>query len=71
MIYLIAYKEKDGKDFMGQPYILGDFNNLNECKENAKQLVRDGYCCVTIFECEVPAPEEISWDFVKRNKMEI
>ena len=34
-MYLIAYKEKDGNDFMGQPYILGDFNNFDECKENA------------------------------------
>ena len=39
MIYLIAYKEKDGNDFMGQPYILGDFNNFDECKENAQQLI--------------------------------
>ena len=24
---------------MGQPYILGDFNNLDECKANAQQLI--------------------------------
>lgn len=29
-MYLIAYKEKDGNDFIGQPYILGDFNNFYE-----------------------------------------
>lgn len=51
MIYLIAYKKKDGNDFMGQPYILGDFNNLDECKANAQQLIGDGYCYVTVFEC--------------------
>lgn len=55
-MYLIAYKEKDGNDFIGQPYILGDFNNFYECKENAQHLVRDGYCYVTVFECEDPAP---------------
>lgn len=55
---------------MGQPYILGDFNNLDECKANAQQLIGDGYCYVTVFECEENAPEEISWDYVKRNKME-
>lgn len=70
MIYLIAYKEKDGNDFMGQPYILGDFNNLDECKANAQKLIGDGYCYVTVFECEENVPEEISWDYVKRNKME-
>ena len=70
MIYLIAYKEKNGYDFMGIPYILGDFNDFDECKENAQQLIRDGYCCVTVFECGDPVPEEISWDYVKRNKME-
>lgn len=70
MIHLIAYKEKDGNDFMGQPYILGDFNNLDECKANAQQLIGDGYCYVTVFECEENAPEEISRDYVKRNKME-
>ena len=42
MIYLIAYKEKDGNDVMGQPYILGDFNNLDECKANAQKLIGDG-----------------------------
>lgn len=41
MIYLIAYNEKDGNDFMGQTYILGDFNNLDECKENVQQLIQD------------------------------
>lgn len=56
MIYLIAYKEKDGNDFMGQPYILGDFNNLDECKANAQKLIGDGYCYVTVFECEENAP---------------
>lgn len=43
MIYLIAYNEKDGNDFMGQPYILGDFNNLDECKENAPEEISWDY----------------------------
>lgn len=52
---------------MGQPYILGDFNNLDECKANAQQLIGAWYCYVTVFECEENAPEEISWDYVKNN----
>ena len=55
---------------MGQPYILGDFNNFDECKENAQHLVRYGYCYVTVFECEDSAPEEISWDYVKSNQVD-
>ena len=47
------------------------FNHIiDECKENAQQLVRDGYCYVMIFECEDPAPEEISWDYVKSNQVD-
>ena len=69
-MYLIAYKEKDGNDFIGQPYILGDFNNFYECKENAQHLVRDWYCYVMVFECEDTAPEEISWDYVKSNQVD-
>ena len=37
---------------------------------NAQHLVRDGYCYVTVFECEDPAPEEISWDYVKSNQVD-
>ena len=52
-MYLIAYKEKDENDFMGQPYILGDFNNFDECKEN------DVYCPIEQVEGRVKSVSSI------------
>lgn len=38
--------------------------------DNAIGFIFYGYCYVMIFECEDPAPEEISWDYVKSNQVD-
>lgn len=69
-MYSIAYRHKDGTDFQGKPWLVGLFDDLGECKRIAREMVGQSYQDVTAFSVNKDTEEEISWEYVKQNKLE-
>lgn len=71
MNYYIAYKDNNGKDFNGQPWIIpnGGFEELAFAKLVASDFINRGFINVTLFGCNEPLDEEIDWQFVEKNKI--
>lgn len=71
MNYYIAYKDNNGKDFNGQPWIIpnGGFEELAFAKLVANDFINRGFNNVTLFGCNEPLDEEIDWQFVEENKI--
>ena len=70
MNYFIAYKDQNGKDFDGQPWIMpeGGFEDIELAKLVANDFTNRGFINVTLFGC-IDIPEEIDWDFVDENRI--
>ncbi|MBR4589159.1 MAG: hypothetical protein IKO36_00730 [Bacteroidaceae bacterium] len=69
IIYNIAYKDKNGKDFNGLPWLDGIYYNMDALNTRVNELTNDGYIDVTPFSCKDEFPETVSWDYVKSHKM--
>lgn len=71
MNYYIAYKDNNGKDFNGQPWIIphGGFEDLVFAKLVASDFTNRGFINVTLFGCNKPLDKEIDWQFVEENKI--
>jgi hypothetical protein len=69
--FAIAYKDKNGKDFNGIPWILDGFNNKEECMDKAKEMDQEGYNNIVLFQFEQRRKknEEFDWDYVKKNSV--
>lgn len=70
MIYNIAYKDKDGSDFNGLPWIIGGSEDIKHIKDIANEMQNRGYLNVIVFEDVFSDNEEITWDFVNEHKVE-
>ena len=70
MKYLIAYKDKDGNDYNGQPWIIPEngYDEKDFAKMVKNDMIRRGFKNVILFECKV-IPENIDWDFVEDNEV--
>ena len=68
-MYSIAYRHKDGTDFQGKPWLVGLFYELGECKRIAREMVDQSYQDVTVFKVNKRTEEQISWEYVKQNKL--
>lgn len=69
--YAIAYANKDGAGFFdSEPWIMAEFgDNIEECKNKAKGLIKEGYKKVITFQFGKRLLESYSWDYVKRHKI--
>lgn len=70
MIYLLAYKDKNGNDCKGLPWLhLISRNTLRSGKIMEKEFSKL-YNSVVLFCCQDDElPEEVSWDFVNKHKI--
>lgn len=68
--FILAYKDANGKDFYGRPWLANfenDINNLVLFLKNCKYITNP-----IIFSCDVKdLPEFITWDFVNEHKIEL
>ena len=70
MNYLIAYKDENGKDFYGKPWLIpdGGTEDLSFAKMIKEDFLKRGFKDVKIFKCD-EIPEEVDWDFVEDNEL--
>lgn len=70
MNYLIAYKDNNGKDFYGKPWLIpdGGTEDLSFAKMIKEDFLKRGFKDVKIFGCN-EIPEEVDWDFVEDNEL--
>lgn len=72
-MYFIAYRDKDGKDFNGLPWIepICEGDQSLAAARNRKSVYENLLTSMVIFECdEYNEPEVITWDFVEQHKVE-
>lgn len=70
MRYAIAYKDKDGMDFGGLPFIIDEFCSLGNCYQKQTEMEADEYKYVLCFKIENESPEELTWEYVFKNVVE-
>lgn len=70
MNYAIAYKDKNGNGFGEYPFVIDDYNDLNEASKKKDAMLSDGFKDVTLFiigdDCQ---DEVITWEYVDKNKV--
>ena len=73
--FAIAYKNKDGRDLNGIPWIFDDINNKEECILKASEMISDGFKNVIPFEFSEERRKNIEnvfeWEYVEEHKIEI
>ena len=67
-IYDIAYRDEDGLDFNGLPWLQGCEESLDMAKSFAEELICKGCCDITIFK-NYGDIEEVTWDYVNEHKI--
>lgn len=65
--YAVAYNDKNGNGFTETaPWIFDDFDDINQSKIKANELIKSGFKNVTVFKiCDQPT-ECITWSYVKK-----
>lgn len=73
--FAIAYKNKDGRDINGIPWIFDDINNKEECTSKALEMISDGFKSVIPFEFGEERRKNIEdtfeWEYVKEHSIKI
>lgn len=67
--YAIAYKDKEGNGHGYNPFILDEFNSLDEARKKEEEMKREGYYEVMCFELGDYDEEEITWSYVIKNRV--
>lgn len=72
MNYGIAYKDINGMDFHGLPWITGGLPTAEEAKVMEKDYISKGYKNVIVFMFDKPEDgfEDVSWEYVKNHKID-
>lgn len=71
-LYAIAYADKKGNGFSdSEPWVTQLGNDIEECKTRVVELVKEGYKKVIPFQFSKELLESYSWDYVKKNRIEI
>ena len=69
MYYNIAYRNKDGEDFNGLPWLEGLFDTRDQMEAAIKNL-KDLECQdIKPFKIENEYPEDLTWEYVEQNKL--
>lgn len=72
-MYFIAYRDKNGKDFNGFPWIkpIWEGDQSLAAARNWKSVYENLLTSMVIFECDkYNEPEVFTWDFVNEHKVE-
>ena len=71
MNYLIAYKDKHGKDCEGLPYLIDAGDNIIEATAKKNELLNNkNFKDVTLFWTYASGEtEEFSWEYVDKHKI--
>ncbi len=65
--YAIAYSDKTGNGYsQTEPWLLDDFDNVEECSAKCAEMIIEGYRNVTIFEFDAESEEAVSWKYVRQ-----
>lgn len=65
MKHHIAYKDQNGNDFDGFPWVLRGNESYEETVLEAERLVWEGFRDVYVFDVDTDdLPEDVTWDFV-------
>lgn len=72
MSYGIAYKNIDGMDFHGAPWITGGFPTIEEAKMAKNDFISCGFKNVITFMFDKPEDEIelVTWDYVNKHKID-
>jgi hypothetical protein len=70
MKYFVAYKDENGKDYNGQPWIIPEdgYDDKDFAKMVKNDMIKRGFKNVILFECK-NVPENVDWDFVEDNEL--
>jgi hypothetical protein len=70
MAYFIAYKDVNGNDFDGQPWVIpeGGFDDIKMTIVIKDDFIRRGFKDVKIFE-SINLPDVIDWEYVESNEI--
>lgn len=70
MYYGIAYRDKDGKDLNGIPWLDGIYSTIEELNEGIQNL--KDYACIDItpYKFDGEQPETVTWEYVEQNKIQ-
>ena len=69
MYYSIAYRDKDGADFNGLPWLVGLFETIDQMDAAIKNLKDLGCQDIKPFKIENEYPEYLTWEYVEQNKL--
>ena len=65
--YAVAYNDKNGNGFTETaPWIFDGFDDINQSKIKANELIKSGFKNVTVFKICGQLPECITWSYVKK-----
>ena len=72
MEYGVAYKDINGMDFQGLPWITGGLPTAEEAKSIEKNYISIGYQNVIAFQFDKPEDwyEDVSWEYVNNHKID-
>lgn len=72
MEYGVAYKDINGMDFHGFPWITGGLPTVEEAKAMEKDYISKGYKNVIAFMFDKPKDEfeDVTWDYVNKHKID-
>lgn len=69
-MYMIAYKDQNGKDWKGLPWLVMYEKNLELVKQRAKKMINEGYKDVTVFK-DWGYTGIVTWNDVYNNKVNL
>lgn len=72
MSYGIAYKDINGMDFHGSPWITGGLPTIEEAKAMEQEYISNGFKNVIAFMFDKPEDEfeDVTWDYVNKHKID-
>lgn len=69
-MYMIAYKDQNGNDWKGLPWLVMYEKNLELVKQRAKDMINEGYKDVTVFK-DWGYTGIVTWNDVYNNKVNL
>ena len=71
-MYIVAYRDKDGKDFDGLPWLEVAYYDIELAKQLAVDMIAEGYQEVVLFQDNTYGTSEcVTWTEVYNNKVEL
>lgn len=71
-MYIVAYRDKDGKDFNGLPWLEIAYSDIQLAKQLAVEMIAEGYQEVTLFKDKTDGSSEcVTWTEVYNNKVDL